>query len=130
MLSFPFVYILNKKKDGSLYLHLKFMAFCLPFPAGMRAIFKIFEFTVNQFRLDYAEEWPHRYDTEPHRRLRILKARDSDSFLEKWINSFIEKNPTYSAWEKINLLTNTILPLVFNSSLEMVTRRGGDLFTP
>jgi len=106
ILGFLLVYVLNEKEDVELDLHPKFIAFfAFLFAMGMGAIWEIFEFTMDQlFDMNMQKNglvdtmWDLIVDGIGALIISILgweflKTRDRDSFLEKWIDSFIEKNP-------------------------------------
>jgi hypothetical protein len=106
ILGFLLVYVLNEKEDVELDLHPKFIAFfAFIFAMGMGAIWEIFEFTMDQlFGMNMQKSgivdtmWDLIVDGFGALVISILgwgflKTRDRDSFLEKWIDSFIEKNP-------------------------------------
>ena len=106
ILGFLLVYVLNEKEDVELDLHPKFIAFfAFLFAMGMGAIWEICEFTADQILGTNMQKsgladtmWDLIVDGIGALTISILgwgflKTRDRDSFLEKWIDSFIEKNP-------------------------------------
>ena len=106
ILGFLLVYVLNEKEDVELDLHPKFIAFfAFLFAMGMGAIWEICEFTADQMLGTTMQKsglvdtmWDLIVDGVGALVISILgwgflKTRDRDSFLEKWIDSFIEKNP-------------------------------------
>jgi len=103
---FLLVYVLNEKEDVELDLHPKFVAFfAFLFAMGMGAIWEIFEFSMDQiFGLNMQKSglvdtmWDLIVDGISALFISVLgwgflKTRERDSFLEQWIDSFIEKNP-------------------------------------
>ncbi|MDC0598695.1 hypothetical protein OAP18_02490 [Gammaproteobacteria bacterium] len=106
ILGFLLVYVLNEKKEIELQLHPGFVAFfAFMFAMGMGAIWEIFEFFMDQmFKLNMQKSglvdtmWDLIVDgigafVISFMGWGYLKTRDRDSFLEKWIDDFIEKNP-------------------------------------
>lgn len=106
ILGFLLVYVLNEKEDVELDLHPKFIAFfAFLFAMGMGAIWEIFEFTADQMLGTNMQKnglvdtmWDLIVDGAGALVISILgwgflKTRGRNSFLEKWIDSFIEKNP-------------------------------------
>lgn len=106
ILGFLLVYVLNKKEDVEMDLHPKFIAFfAFMFAIGMGALWEIFEFTVDQTLGTNMQKsglvdtmWDLIVNTIGALIISVsgwgyLKTKDRDSFLEEWIDSFIEKNP-------------------------------------
>ena len=106
ILGFLLVYVLNEKEDIELDLHPKFIAFfAFIFAMGMGAVWEIFEFSMDQlFGMNMQKSglvdtmWDLIVDGVGALIIAMLgwgflKTRERDSFLEKWIDSFIEKNP-------------------------------------
>lgn len=106
ILGFLLVYVLNKKEDVEMDLHPKFIAFfAFMFAMGMGALWEIFEFTIDQMLGTNMQKsglvdtmWDLIVNTIGALIISVsgwgyLKTKDRDSFLEEWIDSFIEKNP-------------------------------------
>lgn len=106
ILGFLLAYVLNEKEDIELDLYPKFIAFfAVVFAMGMGAVWEIFEFSMDQlFGMNMQKSgivdtmWDLIVDGVGALIISILgwgflKTRERDSFLEKWIDSFIEKNP-------------------------------------
>lgn len=106
ILGFLLVYVLNEKEDVELNLEPKFIAFfAFLFAMGMGAIWEIFEFAMDQlFGMNMQKSgledtmWDLIVDGIGALLMAILgwgflKTKARDSFLEKWIDIFIEKNP-------------------------------------
>ena len=106
ILGFLLVYVLNEKEDIELDLHPKYIAFfAFIFAMGMGAGWEIFEFSMDLlFGMNMKKSrivdtmWDLIVDGVGALIISILgwgflKTRERDSFLEKWIDSFIEKNP-------------------------------------
>ncbi len=106
VLGFLLVYVLNEKEDVDLNLKPKFIAFfAFLFAMGMGAIWEIFEFAMDQlFGMNMQKSglvdtmWDLIVDGIGALVISILgwgflKTNERDSFLERWIDSFIEKNP-------------------------------------
>jgi len=106
ILGFLLVYVLNEKKDIQLDLHPKFIAlFAFMFAMGIGALWEIFEFGMDQiFGMNMQKSglidtmWDLIVDGIGALIISILGygfiARgDRESFLEKWIDNFIDKNP-------------------------------------
>ena len=106
LLGFLLVYVLNEKKDIDLQLHPGFVAlFAFMFAMGIGALWEIFEYGMDQiFGMNMQKSGLH--DTmwdlivDALGALVIstlgwgyMKSEGSDSFLERWIDSFVEKNP-------------------------------------
>jgi len=106
VLGFLLVYVLNEKEDVELDLHPKFIAFfAFFFAMGMGAVWEIFEFTMDQvFGMNMQKSGLQ--DTMGDLIVDgigafvisilgwgYLRTKARDSFLEQWIDSFIEKNP-------------------------------------
>lgn len=106
ILGFLLAYALNEKEDIELDLHPKFIAFfAVIFAMGMGAVWEIFEFSMDQL---FGMNMQKSGIVDTMRDLIVdgvgaliisilgwgfLKTRERHSFLEKWIDSFIEKNP-------------------------------------
>lgn len=106
ILGFLSIYILNESKDVDLHLHPKFVAvFAFVFAMGIGALWEIFEFMMDQvFGLNMQKSglvdtmWDLIVDGIGAMIISALgwgfyKNQRGDSFLEKWIDTFIEKNP-------------------------------------
>lgn len=106
ILGFLLVYVLNEKEDVELDLHPKFIAFfAFMFAMGMGAIWEIFEFSMDQmFGMNMQKSglvdtmWDLIVDGLGALLIAALgwgylRTKDRNSFLEQWIDSFIEKNP-------------------------------------
>lgn len=106
ILGFLLVYVLNEKEDIELDLHPKFIAFfAFIFAMGMGSVWEIFEFSMDQlFGMNMQKSglvdtmWDLIVDGVGALIISILgwgflRTRERDSFLEKWIDSFIDKNP-------------------------------------
>ncbi len=106
IVGFLLVYVLNEKEDVELDLQAKFVAFfAFIFAMGMGAIWEIFEFTMDQmFGMNMQKSgledtmWDLIVDGLGAGIISVLgwgflQTRRRDSFLEQWIDSFIEKNP-------------------------------------
>lgn len=106
ILGFLLVYVLNEKRGVELGLHPLFVAvFAFMFAMGMAAIWEIFEFIMDQvLGLNMQQSglvdtmWDLIVDGVGAFFISVLgwsylKTKKSDSFLEKWIDDFIEKNP-------------------------------------
>lgn len=106
ILGFLMVYVINEKEDIELDLNPNFMAlFAFMFAVSIGALWEIFEFAMDQlFGLNMQKSglidtmWDLIVDVIGAGIISILgwgyiKSRDSDSFLERWIHDFIEKNP-------------------------------------
>jgi len=100
------VYVLNEKEDIELDLHPKFIAFfAFIFAMGMGSVWEIFEFSMDQlFGMNMQKSglvdtmWDLIVYGVGALIISILgwgflRTRERDSFLEKWIDSFIDKNP-------------------------------------
>jgi uncharacterized membrane protein YjdF len=106
VVGFLLVYVLNEKEDVELDLHPKFIAFfAFVFAMGMGAIWEIFEFAMDQL-FGFNMQKSGLVDTMSDLIVDgigalfisalgwgYLRTKDRDSFLELWIDSFIEKNP-------------------------------------
>ena len=106
ILGFLLAYVLNEKEDIELDLYPKFIAFfAVVFAMGMGAVWEIFEFSMDQL---FGMNMQKSGIVDTMRDLIVdgvgaliisilgwgfLKTRERHSFLEKWIDSFIEKNP-------------------------------------
>lgn len=106
ILGFLLVYVLNEKEDIELDLHPKFIAFfAFIFAMGMGSVWEIFEFSMDQlFGMNMQKSglvdtmWDLIVYGVGALIISILgwgflRTRERDSFLEKWIDSFIDKNP-------------------------------------
>ena len=106
ILGFLLVYVLNEKQDMHLDLSHKFVAlFAFMFAVGMGAIWEIFEFMMDQlFGTNMQKSglvdtmWDLIVDVLGAGFISILglgyiRTRETDSFLERWIEEFIRKNP-------------------------------------
>lgn len=106
ILGFLLVYVLNEKKEINLQLSPSFMAlFAFAFAVSIGVVWEIFEFFMDQvFGLNMQKSglvdtmWDLIVDVIGAAVISFLgwgyiKARDTDSFLERWIDEFIEKNP-------------------------------------
>ncbi|MEX2468216.1 MAG: hypothetical protein WD396_00535 [Pseudohongiellaceae bacterium] len=106
ILGFLLVYVLNAKKDIELELHPKFIAlFAFMFAMGMGALWEIFEFAMDQlFGMNMQKSglvdtmWDLIVDGIGALIIAIagsiyLSNPNETSFLERWIDVFIEKNP-------------------------------------
>ncbi|MAM71007.1 MAG: hypothetical protein CMP91_07705 [Gammaproteobacteria bacterium] len=106
VLGFLLVYVLNEKKEIELELNPSFMAlFAFMFAVSIGAIWEIFEFTMDQiFGLNMQKSglvdtmWDLIVDCLGAMVVSVfgwiyIKDRENDSFLERWIEDFIEKNP-------------------------------------
>lgn len=103
---FLLVYVLNEKEDIDLQLQPKFVAlFAFMFAMGIGAIWEIFEFAMDQlFGMNMQKSglidtmWDLIVDGAGALTIAILgwgflKKNEGNSFLEKWIDKFIDKNP-------------------------------------
>ncbi len=106
LVGFLLVYVLNEKKDISLDLNPGFIAiFAFMFAMGMGAIWEIFEFSVDQILGTTMQRsglvdtmWDLIVDAIGAFIISFLgwgflRTKETDSFLEEWINVFIDKNP-------------------------------------
>jgi len=106
ILGFLLVYVLNEKKEIQLELHPKFIAlFAFMFAMGIGAIWEIFEFAMDQlFGMNMQKSglmdtmWDLIVDGIGALVISVagwgfLKKSKGESFLEKWIDAFIDKNP-------------------------------------
>ena len=106
ILGFLLVYVLNEKKDIQLDLHPKFIAlFAFMFAMGIGALWEIFEFGMDQvFGMNMQKSglidtmWDLIVDGIGALIISILgygfiSNKDKESFLERWIDAFIDKNP-------------------------------------
>lgn len=106
VLGFLLVYVLNEKKDVEMDLHPKFIAFfAFVFAMGMGALWEVFEFCMDQL-LGHNMQKGSLVDTMSDLIVDgigafsisflgwgYLEKTDKDSFLEKFIDDFIAKNP-------------------------------------
>ncbi|MEX2524169.1 MAG: hypothetical protein WD750_04360 [Gammaproteobacteria bacterium] len=112
ILGFLLVYVLNEKKEIEMELKPKFIAlFALLFAMGMGALWEIFEFAMDQIVGTNMQKpmfndpsgltdtmWDLIVDFIGASIISILgwgylSTKGSESFLENWIDDFIEKNP-------------------------------------
>ncbi len=106
ILGFLLVYVLNEKADVEIHLNAKFIAFfAFMFALGVGALWEIFEFAMDQlFGLNMQKSglvdtmWDMIVNTVGAFIISMLGwgflgSKSRDSFLEQWIDSFIEKNP-------------------------------------
>ncbi|MDA1369700.1 MAG: hypothetical protein O2971_02930 [Proteobacteria bacterium] len=106
ILGFLLVYVLNKKKEIQLELHPKFIAlFAFMFAMGIGACWEIYEFAMDRlFGMNMQKSglvdtmWDLIVDGIGALIISIagwgfLKNSSNDSFLEIWIDAFIDKNP-------------------------------------
>jgi len=106
ILGFLLVYVLNEKKEINLDLTPKFIAlFAFLFAVGMGTLWEIFEFAMDQL-LGLNMQKSGLVDTMGDLIVDVLGAgvmsvlgwgyistRETDSFLERWIEDFIQNNP-------------------------------------
>ncbi len=108
ILGFLLVFVLNEKEDIDLDLNPNFMAlFAFMFAMGIGAIWEIFEFSMDQiFNLNMQKSglvdtmWDLIVDAIGALIISLLgwgyiKTREVDSFLERWIEEFIDNNPRF-----------------------------------
>lgn len=108
ILGFLLVYVLNEKKEIELNLNRNFVAlFAFMFAIGIGALWEVFEFSADQlFGLNMQKSglvdtmWDLIVNTIGALIISVLgwgyiKTRETDSFLERWIEEFIEKNPRF-----------------------------------
>lgn len=106
VLGFLLVYVLNEKKEVQLELSPAFMAlFAFMFAMGIGALWEIFEFSMDQmFGLNMQKSglmdtmWDLIVDGIGALCISLfgwagLRRKTRNSFLERWIDEFIEKNP-------------------------------------
>ena len=112
IVGFLLVYVLNEKEEIDIHMTPGFVAiFAFMFAVGMGALWEIFEFSMDQFfGMDMQKEmlgdpsgltdtmWDLIVDTVGALVISVmgygyLKTAGSQSFLEKWIDAFIEANP-------------------------------------
>ena len=106
ILGFLLVYVLNEKADVEIHLNAKFIAFfAFMFALGVGALWETFEFAMDQlFGLNMQKSglvdtmWDMIVNTVGAFIILMLGwgflgSKSRDSFLEQWIDSFIEKNP-------------------------------------
>ena len=106
ILGFLLVYVLNEKKEINLDLNPNFIAlFAFMFAIGIGVLWEIFEFFMDQiFGMNMQKSglidtmWDLIVDVLGAAVISILgwgyiKTREKDSFLERWIDEFIHKNP-------------------------------------
>jgi hypothetical protein len=106
IVGFLLVYVLNNNRLNSINLKPGFIAlFAFMFSIGIGALWEIFEFIMDQL-LDHKMQEDSLIDTMWDLIVdsigaliisimgwKYISVAGNDSFLEKWINSFIEKNP-------------------------------------
>ena len=106
ILGFLLVYVLNEKEEIQLHLSPGFMAlFAFMFAMGIGALWEIFEYAMDQiFGMNMQKNglhdtmWDLIVDALGALVIAIfgwvhLKTEDRSSFLERWIDEFIAKNP-------------------------------------
>lgn len=106
ILGFLLVHVLNEKEDIELHMRPLFVAFfAFMFAVGMGAIWEIFEFAMDQiFGLNMQKTglvdtmWDLIVDTIGAGVIAVmgfgyLKTAGNESFLEQWIDDFIDTNP-------------------------------------
>ncbi len=106
ILGFLLVHVLNEKEDIELHMRPAFVAlFAFMFAVGMGAIWEIFEFGMDQiFGMNMQKTglvdtmWDLIVDTIGAAVIAVmgfgyLKTAGNESFLEQWIDGFIETNP-------------------------------------
>lgn len=106
IMGFLLVFVMNEKKDIDLDLQPKFVAlFAFMFAMGMGALWEIFEFGMDQlFGMNMQKSglvdtmWDLIVDGLGAITIAILgwgylKKNRGSSFLEKWIDGFVDKNP-------------------------------------
>lgn len=106
ILGFLLVYVLNEKREVDLDINPNFVAlFAFMFAVGIGTLWEIFEFMMDQlFGLNMQKSglvdtmWDLIVDVGGALFISILgwgyiKTRETDSFLERWIEDFILKNP-------------------------------------
>ena len=106
ILGFLMVYVLNERKDVDLDMKPKFIAlFAFMFAVSIGALWEIFEYAMDQiFGLNMQKSglqdtmWDLIVDVAGAAFISILgwgyiNNREEDSFLERWIRDFVEKNP-------------------------------------
>lgn len=108
ILGFLLVHVLNEKKDIELHMKPRFVAlFAFMFAMGMGALWEIFEFAMDQvFGLNMQKSglidtmWDLIVDAIGALVIaalgyRYLLSAGNDSFLERWIDRFIQANPRF-----------------------------------
>ncbi|MBT5483988.1 MAG: hypothetical protein HOK55_04615, partial [Gammaproteobacteria bacterium] len=108
VLGFLLVYVLNEKKEIELNLNRNFVAlFAFMLAVGIGALWEVFEFTVDQlFGLNMQKSglqdtmWDLIVDVIGAAIISFLgwgyiQTRETDSFLERWIEDFINNNPHF-----------------------------------
>jgi len=106
ILGFLMVYVLNERKEVDLDMKPKFIAlFAFMFAVSIGALWEIFEYGMDQvFGLNMQKSglqdtmWDLIVDVAGAAFISILgwgyiNNREEDSFLERWIRDFVEKNP-------------------------------------
>lgn len=106
ILGFLLVYVLNEKEEIDLHMKPGFVAvFAFMFAVGMGGLWEIFEFAMDGlFGLNMQKSgladtmWDLIVDTVGAAVIAVLgyywlRTAGSDSFLERWIASFVESNP-------------------------------------
>lgn len=108
IVGFLLVYVLNEKKEIHLHMKPGFVAlFAFVFAVALGGIWEVFEFTMDQlFGLNMQKSglvdtmWDLIVDTIGALTISMLgygylTTAGTSSFLEKWIENFIEKNPRF-----------------------------------
>ncbi|MDX1656756.1 MAG: hypothetical protein R3310_16220, partial [Candidatus Competibacteraceae bacterium] len=106
IIGFLLVYVLNEQKEVQLHMRPSFVAlFAFMFAMGLGALWEIFEFAMDQlFGLNMQKSglvdtmWDLIVDMIGSLIIALLgwgflRTREVDSFLERWIETFIEDNP-------------------------------------
>jgi len=106
ILGFLLVHVLNEKEEIELHMRPAYVAFCaFMFAVGMGALWEIFEFAMDQFFGLIMQQsglvdtmWDLIVDTVGAGIIAVmgfgyLKAAGNESFLEQWIDGFIDTNP-------------------------------------
>ena len=106
ILAFLLVHVLNEKKEIGLHMNPRFVAlFAFVFALGMGALWEIFEFGMDRlFGFNMQKSglvdtmWDLIVDALGALVISVLgwvyiRRAGSDSFLEEWINDFVEANP-------------------------------------
>ncbi len=108
ILGFLLVYVLNEKRELDINLNRNFVAlFAFMFAVGIGALWEIFEFSVDQLFGSNMQKsglvdtmWDLIVNVIGAFIISVLgwgyiKTREADSFLERWIEEFINKNPRF-----------------------------------
>lgn len=108
ILGFLLVYVMNEKEEIDFHMNPGFVAFfAFMFAVGMGALWEIFEFAMDGFFGFNMQKsglvdtmWDLIVDTVGAAIIAILgygwlRTAGPDSFLERWIDSFIETNPRF-----------------------------------